>query len=278
MKTMIKAIALGGFDGMHIAHQHLFEALGEQGAIVVIETGYADMTPGKVREEHTHYPVFYYELSSIKGLSGEAFVQKMLDEFPQLEKIVVGFDFHFGQGRSCSSVELKSLFLEQKPQGEVRVIDEVMFHEKAVHSHKIRQYLESGDLALANAFLGYHYKMHGKIIAGQGVGKNKLVPTINLEISGYRIPKEGVYATFTRLDDDHLYPSVSFIGKRHITDGSFAIESHILDVTPTVSEHASISFVHYIRENKAFDSFEALKQQIEMDIQEAKKHLQHLAL
>ncbi len=278
MKTTIKAIALGGFDGMHIAHQHLFEALGEEGAIVVIETGYADMTPGRAREEHTHYPIYYYELSAIKGLSGEAFVAKMLDEFPALEKIVVGFDFHFGQGRSCSSTELTSLFLKKKPQGKVLVIDEVMFHDMAVHSHKIRALLESGELGLANSFLGYHYKMNGRIVPGQGLGKTKLVPTINLEVEGYRIPKEGVYATFTRLDDDRLYPSVSFIGKRHISDGSFAIESHILDVIPQPSERASISFVHFIRNNQSFDSFEALKQQIDEDIKEAKRHLHHLAL
>jgi len=48
------SIAIGGFDGMHIGHQHLFSALGERGTIVAIETGYANLTPKRERENFTH--------------------------------------------------------------------------------------------------------------------------------------------------------------------------------------------------------------------------------
>lgn len=269
----IKAIAIGGFDGMHTAHQYLFEELGENGAVLAIETGYADITPGKHRQEHTHYPIFYYELDDIKPLSGEAFIAKLKSEFPSLEKIVVGYDFHFGHKRSCLSKDLASLF-----DGEVVIVDEVKVEGEAVHSHVIRTLLEEGHLQKANLFLGYNYQLRGKVVKGQGVGKEKLVPTINIEVEGYRIPKEGVYATLTRLDDDHLYPSISFVGKRHITDGSFAIETHILDEEIGSVAKADISFVHFIRENQTFDSFDLLKIQIQRDIAEAKKNIQFLAL
>ena len=73
----IDAIAIGGFDGMHAAHQFLFAELGTHGAVVAIETGYADLTPGSHRQEHTHYPIYYYDLEDIKGLSGEGFVEKL---------------------------------------------------------------------------------------------------------------------------------------------------------------------------------------------------------
>ena len=274
----IKAIAIGGFDGMHTAHQYLFEELGENGAVLAIETGYADMTPGQHRQEHTHYPIFYYELDEIKPLSGEEFVAKLKSEFPSLEKIVVGFDFHFGHKRSCLSSDLKALFLKENKDGEVVIVDEVKVEGEAVHSHVIRKLIDEGELQKANLFLGYNYQLRGKVVKGQGVGKEKLVPTINIEVEGYRIPKEGVYATLTRLDDDHLYPSVSFVGKRHITDGSFAIETHILDKDIQPVTKADISFVHFIRENKPFDSFDLLKAQIQSDILEAKKNIQFLAL
>lgn len=269
----IDAIAIGGFDGMHIAHQYLFQELGEKGGVVAIETGYADMTPSTHRQEHTQYPLFYYELDDIKGLSGQAFVAKLKADFPSLKKIVVGFDFHFGNKRSCSCEDLETLF-----DGLVKIVDEVKLDNEAVHSHRIRQLLEEGNLERANLFLGYNYTLKGSVIKGQGLGKEKLVATLNLEVPGYRIPKEGVYASFTRLDDDKLYPSVSFIGNRHISDNSFAIETHILDVEVAPSTKAEISFLHYIRENKAFESFEALKTQIDDDIMEAKKVINFLAL
>jgi len=269
----IDAIAIGGFDGMHAAHQYLFQELGDRGGVVAIETGYADMTPAKHRQEHTHYPIFYYELDDIKSLNGEAFVNKLKSDFPSLKKIVIGFDFHFGYKRSCEGKDLKELF-----DGEVVIVDEVQLEGEAVHSHKIRKLLEKGNLEKANLFLGYNYTLKGEVIQGQGLGKDKLVATMNLSVKAYRIPKEGVYASLTRLDDGILYPSVSFIGQRHVTDGSFAIETHLLDQKDISSQKAEISFLHYIRENKPFDSFEALKEQINQDIQEAQKVIRFLAL
>lgn len=274
----IDSIAIGGFDGMHVAHQYLFEELSENGAIMAIETGYADLTPGEHRQEHTHYPFIYYELDDIKSLSGEEFVAKLKSDFPRLKKIVVGFDFHFGHKRSCSSYDLKELFLKENEGAEVKIIDEIKVEGEAVHSHKIRKLLEQGKLEQANLYLGYNYQLKGRVIPGQGVGKEKLVPTLNLDVRGYRLPKEGVYATLTRLDDDHLYPSVSFIGQRTITDGSFAIETHILDSDIKSSKKADISFLHFIRKNRSFDSFEALKEQIDKDIQEAKQVIHLLEL
>jgi len=273
MKSNIDSIAIGGFDGMHAAHQYLFAELSKNGAVLAIETGYADMTPGKHRQDHTHFPLFYYDLDDIKGLSGEGFIQKLKTDFPKLTKIVVGFDFHFGHQRSCDSLDLKELF-----EGEVIVVDEVKLEGEAVHSHKIRKLLEKGKLEKANLYLGYNYQLKGNVVSGQGVGKEKLVPTLNIETIGYRLPKEGVYATMTRLDDGNLYPSVSFIGQRQITDNTFAIETHILDKEVKASITAEISFLHFIRKNRAFDSFEALKEQISVDITEAKRVINFLAL
>lgn len=259
---------------MHIGHQRLFEALDEGGTIVVIETGYANLTPKKEREHFSHFPLLHLELDDIRHFNGEEFVGFLKSTFPKLRKIVVGYDFHFGKDRKYSHKELKELF-----DGEVVVIEEVSLHGDSVHSHKIRAKLKIGDVKGANAFLGHNYTVKGTLVKGQGIGKKELVATINLEAEDFLMPKEGVYATLTRIDDEeHFHPSVSFVGHRVTTDGSFALESHILDGEVTCKDSAAISFVSFIRDNKKFDSIAELKEAIRKDIAAASKELKFLQL
>ena len=268
------AIAIGGFDGMHLGHQQLFSELGENGSIVVIETGYANLTPKQERENFSNYPIFYIDLDSIRHLDGEGFICFLKKKFPKLLKIVVGYDFHFGKDRKYTFNDLKTLF-----DGEVVVIEEVTHNGDSIHSHKIRAKLQIGDIKGANNFLGHNYTIRGEKVQGQGIGAKELVATINIESSGFLIPKEGVYVTLTRIDkEEHYHPSVSFIGHRVSTDGSFAIESHILDGKVVCTSNAAISFVSFIRNNKKFDSIEELKKAINTDIAVASKELKLLQL
>jgi len=270
----VDAIAIGGFDGMHVGHQRLFSELGQNGCIVVIETGYANLTPREERENFSHYPIEYFELDEIRHLDGKGFIEVLSQKFENLQKIVVGYDFHFGKNRQCSFEDLKNIF-----DGEVVVIDEVTQNGDSVHSHKIRHKLSIGDIKGANHFLAHNYTIKGEHITGQGIGKKELVATINLKTKGYLIPKEGVYATLTRVNDDaHFHPSVSFIGHWVTTDGSFAIESHILDGEVNNVEKAAISFVAFIRNNEKFDSLADLKKAIQSDIAIASKELKFLQL
>lgn len=268
------AIAIGGFDGMHIGHQSLFSELGNYGTIVVIETGYANLTPKTERENFSKYPILYLPLDDIRHLDGIEFITFLKEKFTKLNKIVVGYDFHFGKDRKYSYDDLKSMF-----DGEVKVVDEVSLKNDSVHSHKIRQKVSIGDIKGANAFLGHNYTICGKIVKGQGIGKKELVATINIETKDFITPKEGVYAALTRIDDEeHYHPSVAFVGHRITTDGSFAIETHILDGEVICRDMARISFVSFIRENKKFDSLEELKVAIKKDIFAAQKELRILAL
>lgn len=276
MKTINNstAIAIGGFDGMHIGHQALFRELGESGSIVVIETGYANLTPKHYRERFSEHSILYLELEDIRHLDGDGFIEFLKKSFPDLNKIVVGYDFHFGKDRKYSYDDLKTMF-----DGEVVVVDEVKHNNDTVHSHKIRQKLSIGDVRGANEFLGHNYTIFGNHIKGQGIGAKELVATINIEAKGFLTPKEGVYVTLTRLDnEEHFHPSVSFIGHRESTDGSFAIESHILDGEVVCKDKAEISFVAFIRENKKFETLPELKNAIKADIKIASKELKFLQL
>ncbi len=268
------AIAIGGFDGMHLGHQELFSKLGADGTVVVIETGYANLTPKTERENFTKYPIFYIDLDSIRHLDGEGFISFLKEKFPKLSKIVVGYDFHFGKDRKYSFNDLNTLF-----DGEVVVVDEVTHDGDSIHSHKIRAKLQIGDIKGANNFLGHNYTIRGEKVKGQGIGAKELVATINIESCRFLTPKEGVYVTLTRIDDEeHYHPSVSFVGHRVTTDGNFAIESHILDGKVVCEKNAAISFVSFIRNNEKFDSIDELKKAINADIAIASKELKLLQL
>ncbi len=266
-KKNIKSIAIGGFDGMHIAHQELFKHLESFGAIVCIETGYANLTPKSFRQEYTNYPIYYYILENIKKLDGLEFIKLLKQEFPNLKKIVVGFDFCFGKNRKHCIEDLKNLF-----DGEVIIIKEIKIDNFPVHSRYIREFLKDGEIKKANKFLGKNYKIYGTSIKGQGLGKSDFVPTINLRVDNFLLPKDGVYITNTIIDNIE-YNSVSFIGNRKTTDNNFAIETHILEKNIEFkNSHISIKFIEKIRDNKKFDNFLELKNQILNDIDIAKKY------
>ncbi len=267
LKNNISSIAIGGFDGMHRAHQELFNVLDDNGAIVAIETGYANLSPNKHREDYTSLPIFYYPLEEIKHLHADEFVKLLMQQYPKLEKIVVGYDFHFGTKAKYSTDDLKKLF-----EGEVIVVDEISYKDIAVHSRIIREFLKNGDIKLANELLNKPYRIKGEVISGQGLGKKQFVPTINLDIQEFLLPKEAIYVTKTRVDD-LWYESVSFIGHRITTDGKFAVETHILNKDISVKDpNVAIEFHDRVRDNRKFFEYDDLKQQILKDIEQANNY------
>ena len=261
----IKSIAIGSFDGIHIAHQKLIE---QADALVIIERDGGYLTPGYKRANFTSKVCCFYHFDVIKWLTPEAFVQRLKTDFPQLATIVVGYDFAFGKDKAGTAETLDMLF-----DGKVKVIDEVCVDGVSVHSRTIRSYLNEGDIVMANKLLGRNYSIEGLVISGQGLGKKELVPTLNLKVKDYQLPLEGVYATRTCIEGEWL-ESVSFLGHRVTTDGSFAVESYVLDKElGIVQGNVALQFVAFIRANQKFESLDALKQQIDLDIQKAKEVL-----
>ncbi len=261
----ITSIAIGSFDGIHIAHHAL---ISQAEAIVVIERGQGYLTPGFKRSWYTDKPLFFYLLEQVRGLSAAAFVARLEEDFPSLERIVVGYDFGFGQGREGDAEHLRVLF-----RGEVVIVSEVMHDGVSVHSRVIRKHLISGEIEAANALLGRPYRIDGDVIVGQGIGARELVPTLNLRVRDYQLPREGVYASRTRIGGVWL-PSVSFLGHRVTTDGSYAVESHVLDHDiGAVEGRVFIEFVDRIRDNRKFDSLSTLRSRIQDDIAKAREML-----
>ncbi len=261
----IKSIAIGSFDGIHIAHRALID---KADALVIIERNGGYLTSGYKRSKYTSKICCFYHFNVIKGLTPEAFVQKLKTDFPKLEKIVVGYDFVFGKERVGNTKVLQELF-----DGEVEVVEEVSIDGVSVHSRTIKQYLKEGNIAMVNKLLGRTYSIDGEVVSGQGLGKTELVPTLNLNVKEYQLPLEGVYATRTKVRGKWL-DSVSFLGHRVTTDDSFAVETHVLE--QDIGEvHGSVEmeFVDFIRSNQKFETLDALKKQILEDIAKAKEML-----
>ncbi len=256
----INSIAIGNFDGLHLGHQQLIKRLGNNGALLVVYRGRANITPGKNRNKFTSFPCFYIDFEKIKDYDCIGFLSFLKKEFPNLEKIVVGYDFKFGANRACSLFDLKELFL-----GKIDVVNEFFIEGISVHSSTIRGFLKKGDIQKANMLLGRKYCIEGDVIKGQGLGKKELVPTLNLNIEKYILPKNGVYKTESIINGE-FYPSVTFVGIRESTDGRFSCETHIIGLEIEDIDNCTICFSDFIRENKKFNSLKELKIQIQKDI------------
>jgi len=266
----IDSIAIGKFDGIHLGHQKLFSKLEKNGAIVIIDKERDRyLLPKQYFSRYTDIPIFRYLLTDIRELNGKEFIKKLEIDFPDLKEVIVGYDFKFGNGRNCSIQELKKY-----SNFKITVIDEVKSGNISIHSGEIIRRLKSGEIELANRFLGRQFSIIGKHIKGQGVGKRSLVPTINIDCSEFISPKNGVYLTETVLKSG-TYKSISFLGVRETTDNKFSLETYILDRECKDIDFGEVKtrFIKYIRDNKKFQNLESLKNQILEDIKIANSYL-----
>lgn len=265
LQNKIQSIAIGSFDGIHLAHKELSNKVD---AMVIIERNGGYITPGYKRSLYTDKVCCFYHFDKIKSLTPQEFVDRLKEDFPSLNTIVVGYDFFFGKGKS-GDVKVLSEICDR----EVVIVNEIKHNDISVHSRVIKQYIKDGNIEMVTELLGRNFIIDGTIIKGQGIGKKELLPTINLNVQDFELPKEGVYATRTNINSN-WYDSVSFIGHRVSTDGSFAVETHILDEDiDDVGIVGQIEFIQYIRENKKFESLVDLKTAIMNDIEISKKVL-----
>ncbi len=265
-KDKIDSIAIGGFDGLHIAHQYLLSHLSPLGALIVIEkkAPFA-LTPDLVRCKYSTFPCIFLDFDAIKNDTAVEFITFLKKEFPCVQKVIIGYDFRFGKHRQGDAKLLKELY-----DGEIIVIEEQSIDGISIHSKEIKEMLYRGQISKANKLLGRPYEVSGEVISGQGLGKKELFATFNIQTGRFLLPKEGVYVTKTKIDQT-WFPSVSFIGKRVSTDGEFSVETHILDKQKFDNvKNIDIAFYDFIRENRKFDTLELLKKQISKDIAQTK--------
>ena len=141
-----------------------------------------------------------------------------------------------------------------------------------VSSSQVRHFLSEGRVEIAGRMLGRPYAVSGTITAGEGVGHKQTVPTLNLGPVEQLLPKNGVYITHTRVGDT-LYDSVTNVGhKPTFGHHRLTVESFLLDFHGEIDAgEMEVEFLHRLRDEIKFPNVEALKQQIQQDVQRSLK-------
>lgn len=285
-------VTIGTFDGVHRGHQEILRNMvnraKEIGGESVVVTFYPH--PRQVlshdsgirfistqEEKIAHLEALGIDnLIIIKftkefaAIPSEDFIKDYLVKNIQPAVLIIGYDHHFGKGRTGDFGMLYELGSQY--HFKVEKIQEQDVDNVAVSSTKIRHYLENGDIKHANMLLGYEYSYIGKVVHGQQVGHKMGYPTANIEVAEefQLIEKQGVYATFAEIGG-RSYPAMTYIGKRPTMEDNRpqSIETHIISFDGTLyDKEIKIRFVDFVRDDKKFDNFEALKRQIGIDEQQ----------
>jgi len=151
-----------------------------------------------------------------------------------------------------------------------------------ISSSGLRQLVEAGEVARAGRFLGRPFSLEGDVVPGHGVGSKKTVPTLNLAPTSELLPKAGVYVTRTTdLNDSRKWDSVTNVGYRPTFggDGRLSIETFLLDPPEGEAPRSiRVEFLRRLRDERKFESPEALKAQIWKDVTRARAYFRRWAL
>ena len=287
---------IGNFDGVHLGHQSVFRHLLQKGrdlglpATVVTfepqpreffqpESAPARLT--RLREKLQAMQdvgieqVVVLEFNKrLAGMSARQFVDELLVEGLNVRFLSVGDDFRFGQGRQGDFELLKQMGLQHGYA--VENMNTYMLDADRVSSTRIRELLTRGELTAAAQCLGRPYRICGRVSHGDKRGRTIGFPTLNVNLHRIVSPLRGVYAVRVLGLAETPLPGVANIGNRPTVDGGtrYLLEVHLFDFARSVyGEHVQVEFVHKMREEKRFDSFDALRQQILEDAASARQVL-----
>jgi riboflavin kinase/FMN adenylyltransferase len=213
-------------------------------------------------------------------LSPEAFVRDVLVDRIGLQEIVVGYDHRFGRGGAGDVETLRRL--SESHDFSVKVISAKVLEDEVVSSSRLRRLLlEEGDVQRTKRMLGRPYRLHGRVVKGEGRGRSIGYPTANLAVDGSQkvIPRRGVYAVrVQRIDHSESpeYGGMMNIGFRPtFTDEETLVpEVHLFDCSDELyGEILRIAFQERIRDEISFDSVDELVEQLGRDEQRCKEAL-----
>ncbi len=283
-------VTTGTFDGVHIGHQSIISRLNEVAKKVkgesVILTFYPH--PRMVLQEdcdlklittieekiellrktgldHLIIHPFTKDFSRTTSLE---FVRNILVEKIGTQRLVIGYDHHFGRNREGSFEHLKefsSLYGFEVEEISAKDIDDVN-----VSSTKIRKALLDGDVKTATTYLGHNFQLTGVVVHGNKVGRELGYPTANIDIQNeYKlIPAEGIYAVKVRLNNQK-YRGMLNIGRRptiNSGNGQLSIEVNIFDFNQDIYGQAiQLELIQRIRDEKKFNSKEELIAEMKKD-------------
>nr|WP_315103865.1 bifunctional riboflavin kinase/FAD synthetase [uncultured Catonella sp.] len=278
-------VTLGKFDGLHLGHRELIdEVLKSSGLTKVLFTFYVnpsgilfdkEMKVIDTNEERKlltkefdlDYMIDFPFTKEIIDTSADEFIEKIIYDKLDAKKLVVGTDFRFGKNR-LGDVEL----LEKRSKDfgyEVKVIEKKKMYGEEISSTRIRHLITKGDVKMAGNLLGRHFSFSGEIIHGNHLGHTIGMPTINIKPDNSKlIPSFGVYVSYTELDGVK-YKGITNIGVKPTVgkNNEAGIETWLFEFNKDVYGHfAKVNLLDFIRPEMKFDSLEAVKRQVNIDI------------
>ncbi len=285
---------IGNFDGVHLGHQAVLGQLAEQAASMGLPTtvitfepqpqeyfGHGDTPPRLTRFREKVRALQRFSVDrvlclpfnhTLAELEPETFIQQVLVDGLGLRYLVVGDDFRFGKGR-------RGDFAMLQQAGEAHGFEVVHMHTfslngERVSSTRIREALQAGNLSLAAQMLGRPYRMSGRVAHGNRLGRTIGFPTANIFLHRKKTPVDGVFAVEMFGIEGEPVPGVANVGTRPTVDGTRSLlEVHLFDFSADLyGRYVHVDFLHRIREERRFESFDALKAQILCDADEARQY------
>jgi len=294
-------VTIGNFDGVHAGHRQLLRRVVELGREQNLKPAVLTFDPhptrvvaphraprllttmeeriALIREQGVQEVVVLPFTSEVAQLSPEEFVERIVVGQLHARIVMVGDNFRFGHKQSGDINTLSELGVRFGFQ--THVVDAVRRRGRIVSSSEIRRLIEEGNVAMAGRLLERPYDLSGDVVSGHGIGSRQTVPTLNISTPAQVIPGNGVYITRTRdLESGDCWNSITNVGNRPtFGGGDLTIETFLLSsfdgLTPG---RISIEFLRRIREERKFESPEALKQQILRDVGRAQTFFRRLGL
>ena len=288
------ALALGSFDGLHAGHRRVIgQAIDGAAAVPTVVSFWPhprevlfgearlrlDLPSEKLKllqplgiEQLVLVP-FTRELSR---LSAEEFVNTVLLDTLQAQRIAVGANFRFGNNRSGDADVLQRVAAARGV--EVLVTEIVEDGNGRMSSSRIRAALERGDLDTAKTLLERPYRFQGRVVRGRGLGRELGWPTANLQVDGRKfLPALGVYAAWAWVDgSDQPLAAVMNLGPQPTVDPTSpsAVEVHLLDRSMELEgRQLMVEPVQRLRGQQRFSGLEELSAQIGRDADQARSLL-----
>ncbi len=266
-------LAIGFFDGVHLGHRailagadaaltfsnHPISVLAPERAPKLIMSQTARLAELKKAVPTVHVLAFDAALASVSSLS---FLRRLMHRFPDLETVRCGDNWRFGAGGAGDARFLREHGLR------VDVVPYATWRGFRVSSTRIRTALADGDVAAATAMLGRPYALEGTVRAGKGLGRDLGFPTVNVVPDAEPPLRFGVYAVDTPLGRGlanwGLAPSAGDAAWM-----SPVLEVHLEDRPASVPERLGVTIRRFVRDERKFDTREALVAQIAADVQAA---------
>lgn len=283
---------IGNFDGVHRGHQALLASLRERALFLQLPMVVLlfEPQPGEYFKGQ-HAPARLYRLrekvqalnqcgvdyvyclkfdKQLANMQPVEFAQRFIFSRLNAKHILLGNDFRFGSDRAGDLALLHEL--SHKHGVTLETYPDFCLDTARVSSTQIRHALYLGDLNRTEALMGRKYSLCGRVMHGNGMGRQWGVPTANLNVTRGTLPLSGVFCVQVRLQNGRLLAGVANIGNRPTMDGSKnVLEVHLFDFDESLyGEMLQVFFLHKLRDEIKFSSMDALIAQIHADVAAAR--------